>query len=719
MQTYPQTRDLVFVGGGHAHALVLLRWAMNPLAGARLTVIDPNPTAPYTGMLPGLIAGHYGQADLEMNLVALARHAGARLVLGRASGLDPVARQVLVDGRPPIAYDVASVDVGITSNLPELPGFLDHAIAAKPLGGYAERWETFVASNPALARIVVLGAGVGGVELALAMQHRLPSARVTLVERGEALPHLGTAARNHLMRLLAERGIGLETGVEAVAVEAGAVRLADGRSLPSDFTLGAAGSRPQDWLARTGLALTDGYVTVDSTLRSISHPEVFAAGDCAHMAESPRAKAGVFAVRQAPILHHNLRAALSGSALRPYRPQRDYLKLISLGSKAALADKWGLPMAGKPMWALKNRIDRKFMRMFQHLAAMPAAPLPAAHTLGLKEALGDKPMCGGCGAKVGPEALRHALEGLAASGAVELGAGDDAALLTIGGARQAIATDHLRAFTEDPWLMAKIATVHALGDIWAMGAAPQAALVSLILPRLSEELQARTLAEIMAGVAEVLGAAGAAIAGGHTTQGAELTIGLTVTGLAGDKVLTKGGARPGEALILTKPIGSGTLLAAEMQQQAPGRAIAALWPWLTQPQGRAAAILAPVATAMTDVTGFGLAGHLDEMLRAGGVAADLDLAAIPLFDGAEGLAAQGMASTLAPANRAAMLGRIAAPQTARAALLFDPQTAGGLLASVPAPEAPRLLAALRDAGYQAAEIGRIRAADDAPALRAR
>lgn len=719
MQTYPQTRDLVFVGGGHAHALVLLRWAMNPLAGARLTVIDPNPTAPYTGMLPGLIAGHYGQSDLEMNLVALARHAGARQVLGRATGLDPVARQVLVDGRPPIAYDVVSVDVGITSNLPELPGFLDHAIAAKPLGGYAERWQAFVASNPASARIVVLGAGVGGVELALAMQHRLPSARVTLVERSEALPHLGTAARNHLLRLLGERGIGLETGVEAVAVEADAVRLADGRSLPSDFTLGAAGSRPQDWLVRTGLALTDGYVTVDSTLRSVSHPEVFAAGDCAHMAESPRAKAGVFAVRQAPILHHNLRAALSGGALRPYRPQRDYLKLISLGGKAALADKWGLPLAGRPMWTLKNRIDRKFMRMFHNLAAMPAAPLPAAHTLGLKEALGDKPMCGGCGAKVGPEALRHALQGLAASGAVELGAGDDAALLTIGGARQAIATDHLRAFTEDPWLMAKIATVHALGDIWAMGATPQAALVSLILPRLSEDLQTRTLAEIMAGVAEVLGAAGAAIAGGHTTQGAELTIGLTVTGLAGDKVLTKGGARPGEVLILTKPIGSGTLLAAEMQQQAPGRAIAALWPWLTQPQGQAAAILAPVATAMTDVTGFGLAGHLDEMLRAGAVAADLDLAAIPLFDGAEALAAQGMASTLAPSNRAAMLGRIAAPQTARAALLFDPQTAGGLLASVPAPEAPRLLASLRDAGYPAAEIGRIRAADGAPALRAR
>jgi NADH dehydrogenase, FAD-containing subunit len=132
------------------------------------------------------------------------------------------------------------------------------------------------------------------------------------------------------------------------------------------------------------------------------------------MAESPRPKAGVFAVRQAPVLHDNLRAALTGAQPRPYRPQKDYLKLISLGGKAALADKWGMPLAGAGMWRLKDRIDRKFMRMFHDLPAMPATPLPREHALGLAETLGDKPMCGGCGAKVGPEALRRALSALPA-----------------------------------------------------------------------------------------------------------------------------------------------------------------------------------------------------------------------------------------------------------------------------------------------------------------
>ncbi|MCC0080511.1 MAG: selenide, water dikinase SelD [Rhodobacter sp.] len=722
MLTLPLTRDLLFIGGGHAHALVLLKWAMNPLPGARLTVIDPNPTAPYTGMLPGHIAGHYARADLEMNLVALARHAGARLILGRAEGLDPVAGTVRVAGRPPIAFDVASIDIGITSNLPALPGFMDHGVAAKPLGGYSERWTRFVAAveaGEAAPTVAILGAGVGGVELALAMDWRLravPGRKITLIERDEALPHLGTSARARLLNALQQTGIALRTGVEAASVDAGGVTLSDGTRVEAALVLGAAGSRPQDWLAGTGLHLTDGFVTVDPMLRSVSHPMVFAAGDCAHMAESPRAKAGVYAVRQAPVLLENLRAALSGGAMRPYRPQRDYLKLISLGDRAALADKWGLPLQGRWLWRVKDRIDRKFMRMFHDLPAMPAPALPHPHTLGLPEALGDKPMCGGCGSKVGPDALRAALAGLETGGSVELGAGDDAAVLTVGGARQVIATDHLRAFTEDPWLMARIAAVHALGDIWAMGATPQAALVSLVLPRLSEPLQTRTLAEIMAGIAEVIGAAGAQIAGGHTTQGAELTIGLTVTGLAGARVLTKGGARPGDALVLTKPIGSGTLLAAEMAKQADGRDVAALWPLLTQPQGAAAAILAPVATAMTDVTGFGLAGHLDEMLRAGGVGAEVDLAAVPVLAGAEGLAAAGVASTLAPANRAALLGRWSAPQSARAALLVDPQTAGGLLAAVPDGAVPDVLTALAQAGYTAARIGTVTAPGEGPAL---
>jgi len=298
---------------------------------------------------------------------------------------------------------------------------------------------------------------------------------------------------------------------------------------------------------------------------------------------------------------------------------------------------------------------------------------------------------------------------------VEALPGDDAAVLRTGGARQVLTTDHLRAFTADPVLMTRIAAVHALGDVWAMGAAPQAATATLILPRMSPALQRRTLAEIMAAAAEVFGAAGAAIVGGHSSMGSEMTIGFTVTGLCDGAPITLAGARPGDALILTKPLGSGVILAAEMRGQARGDVVAAALEAMTRPQGQAARILAP-AHAMTDVTGFGLAGHLMGICEASGLGAEVDLGAVPLLDGAEALAAAGVRSTLYADNRSGA-GPVDLPEGPRAELLFDPQTAGGLLAAVDAGRAEALVGALRDAGYPAAVIGRT--VPGPPALRVR
>ncbi|HSF65213.1 MAG TPA: selenide, water dikinase SelD [Paracoccaceae bacterium] len=717
---WPAARDLVLVGGGHAHALVLRMWAMDPLAGVRVTLVNPGSVAPYTGMLPGHIAGHYGRDDLMIDLVRLARFAGARLVLDRATGIDRDGRRILTAGGRALRYDMASLDVGIGSDLPDLPGFTDHAVAAKPLGAYAEAWARFVATAPAQPRVVVIGAGVGGVELALASVHRLRKAgrqpQVTLLEGGAAaLPNIGAGARGALLARLAAEGVTLLTGARPARIGASGVTLEDGRALGSDFTLSVAGARPQGWLAGTGLDLHDGYVRVGATLQS-SDPAILAAGDCAHLAHAPRPKAGVYAVRAAPVLLHNLRAALSGGAMRRFQPQRDYLKLVSTGDRHAVADKAGLRLAGRWLWRWKDRIDRAFMAKFDAYPAMglPALPRPAA--TGLAQAVGDKPMCAGCGAKMGAADLSAALAGLPLPARPDVlsGPGDDAAVLAAGGGRvQVVTTDHLRAVTPDPALMARIAAVHALGDVLAMGAAPQAALAQVILPRAAPAIQADMLAEIMAAAGEVFGAAGAEIVGGHTSVGAEFTLGFTVTGLvAATDLRRKGGARPGDALILTKALGTGTILAAEMAlARMPGgltgEAVAAAWAAMTRAPGPAAAILAPLAHAMTDVTGFGLAGHLMEMMDASGTAARVSLSALPLLPGAEALAAAGHASTLAPANRDALGWRIDSPPGPRADLMFDPQTGGGFLVSLPEAQAEAALRALAEAGETAARIGTV------------
>ncbi len=722
----PLVQDLVLIGGGHTHALVLRKWAMRPLAGVRVTVINPGAVAPYTGMLPGHIAGHYTRAEMMIDLVALVRFAGARVILNRVTGIDRVAKRVILADGAPVSYDVASVDIGIGSDLPNVDGFAAHGLAAKPLGHYSEGWDAFVAKGMPAPHLVIVGAGIGGVELALASAHRLRAAgvapKITLLERASAaLPHIGKGARAALLAHLARADISVLTGVEAVALRADAVELRDGRVLPSDFTLSVAGARPQAWLADTGLALQDGFLVVNPALQT-SDPQIFAVGDCAHLAHAPRPKAGVFAVREAPILFDNLRAVLSGvGALRPYHPQRDYLKLVSTGGKGAVADKLGLRLDGAWLWRWKDRIDRKFMAKFADYPAMPAPQIPAPHAIGLVEALGDKPLCGGCGAKLGADALAGVLAALPTPMRADVlsGPGDDAAVLRMADGVQVMTTDHLRAFTDDFALMARLTAVHALGDIWAMGAAPQVALAQITLPRLSERLQAETLREIMAAAGAVFRVAGADIVGGHTSVGAELTIGFTVTGVA-QRIITKGGAQAGDVVILTKPLGTGAILAAEMAGIRPdtpmlGEAVAGAFTAMLQPLASAAQILTPQAHAMTDVTGFGLAGHMLEILRASGCGATLNLADIPLLSGALSLAQKGVASTLAPANRAACLGQIHAPNTAQTALLYDPQTCGGLLACVAPQAAADILAQLQAVGHPAAIIGEITAG--APHLR--
>lgn len=724
---FPYLRDVVLIGGGHAHALVARMWGMAPLPGARLTIINPGPAAPYTGMLPGLIAGHYRRDEILIDLVRLGRFAGARVILDRAVGLDPAARLIHLKDRPPIRYDVASLDIGIGSGLWDIPGYAEHGVAAKPLGDYADRWEAFVARALPAPRVVLVGGGVGGVELALATAHRLmqtgATPAVTLLERGpRVLPNIGEPARRSLLAELHRAGVLVLTESEPAAIEDGAVVLADGRRLGSDFTLSVAGSQPQRWLAETGLDQHEGFVTVGRTLQT-SDPAVFAAGDCTHMPFAPRPKAGVFAVRAAPILSHNLRAALNGGRMRHFHPQRDYLKLVSLGDRRAVADKFGLRSGGAWLWRAKDRIDTRFMAKFADLPAMPRPRTPEGSVKGLAEMLGSQPLCAGCGAKVGPWALSNALVDLPRPMRPDLvnGPGDDAAILDFGSVRQVLTTDHLRSFTEDPRLIARVAAVHALGDVWAMGAAPQAALAQITLPELSPELQKEMLAEIMQTAAEVFAEAGAAIVGGHTSIGAELVVGFTVTGLA-ERPLTKGGARPGDVLVLTKPLGTGTILAAEMAMaRLPGlilgECVAACHASMTRSLGPAAAALAPVAHAMTDVTGFGLAGHLLEMLEASGVGAEVVLDSLPLLPGAAELSAAGHASTIAEQNRAMTdwkvvdlsgtgLRKVGA-DSPRRALLDDPQTGGPLLASVPAARAADLLAALRAGGDAAQIIGHV------------
>jgi selenide,water dikinase len=705
-------QDLVLVGGGHAHVHVLKSFGMRPVRGVRVTLVTRDVETPYSGMLPGWVAGHYGFDECHIDLGRLARFAGARLIHDEAAGIDRFDRVVLCSTHPPIRWDLLSLDIGSTPRADDVPGAADHTTVVKPIADFAPRWEALLARARHMARLrlAVVGGGAGGVELALSAQFRLAqlcagAVEVTLVTRDAVLPTHNRLVRSRFAHLFAERGIAVVAGHAVLRVEPGRLVCANGRRIAFDEALWVTEAGAASWLAETGLPLTTaGFVAIDETLRSLGDPHIFAAGDVATMPGHPREKAGVYAVRQGPPLAVNLRRALAGAKLRRAIPQKRGLALIGTGDKHAVASRGPLAAEGVYLWRLKDWIDRRWMRRYRELQQMEAEP-------------GEEPMrCGGCAAKVPAVVLGHVIERLrpALNDTVAIGLDrpDDAALISFPGAPPILQTvDFFRAMVTDPYLFGRIAANHALGDIYAMGALPDTALAIATLPPARPAIVEHDLYHLLRGALDVLEPAGAALVGGHSAEGAELALGFAVTGRvpAGAAVLRKSGLRAGNRLILSKPLGTGVILAADGRALAPAKSVADAIAAMLQSSAPASACLAAHgAQACTDVTGFGLLGHLLEMLRASQLDAVLDPDQIPALDGVRELLAQGITSSLHADNVAALATLDDDAQShPLAPLLIDPQTAGGLLAGLPAEGAHHCLDELRRLGYRAALIGHV------------
>ncbi len=716
MQAAPLLKDLVLVGGGHAHVHVLKSFGMKPMPGVRLTLIGRDIETPYSGMIPGFVAGHYSFDECHIDLARLAAWTGTRLIHAEAIGIDRDKRQILLKGRPPIAYDFLSIDVGSSPSVEALPGAAEHATPVKPIAELGRRWLAFlerVKDWQGSLRIAVIGGGAGGVELALAIDHRLRAiahnaeVAVTLATKGEILSGQAVAARQKLRAIFQQRGIRLIENVATTRLENGAVYLENGERFVVDDVFVVTEASAAKWFADTGLPLDPrGFFAVEQTLRSTGDERVFAVGDCASVTVHPRPKAGVFAVRQGPPLAENLRRALLGQPLQPFTPQSRYLSILGTGDGHAVATRSGWAIEGAWVWRWKDHIDRKWMRMYceppagpMDMAARTVPPDPALADADARRLLADIGMrCGGCGAKVGANVLTRVLGRLGPSPGsnvtIGLDAPDDAAMIDVPAGQALVqSVDFFRTFIDDPFAFGEVAAVHALGDVWAMGAKPHSALALAVVPAAAERLMEEDLFQMLSGARSVLDRSGCALIGGHSGEGPEAALGFSVNGLVvAARALRKGGLRPGDKLVLTKKLGTGVIFAAAMRGVARGRWIADALASMRAPSDKVAmALVAAGAHACTDVTGFGLAGHLAEMIRATGhgdeVSADLQLDALPALNGAVELFAQGLASSLQPENlRARHLidGMDRMTGHAKLPLLFDPQTAGGLLAAVPA-----------------------------------
>lgn len=368
--------SLLLLGGGHSHALMLAKWRLQGRPAGKIALVSDHALSPYSGMLPGLVAGHYSHQDCFIELPRLCQSVGIDFIPASVLGLDADRRLVQLASHS-LSFDWLSINTGGQPRLPPTLQAQARVVPVKPVSDFLQAYDQARLTTQEEDWLVV-GGGAGAVEIVLAMAHRLghPSNRVrlTLAYSGQLLPGYPAVVRRRVRRQLAAYGIVERSGFRWCGWQDQQATGQAGQSLPASRVWLCTPVQPPEWLNSSGLTLTkQGFISVSECLQSTSHSSVFAAGDIADCLASPRAKAGVFAVRQAPFLAHNLRAALLGNELQPVQLQTTFVSLLALGQRQAIGSRGRLPLAlpwhcprlEAWLWQQKNSIDRRFMRQFE------------------------------------------------------------------------------------------------------------------------------------------------------------------------------------------------------------------------------------------------------------------------------------------------------------------------------------------------------------------
>ncbi len=704
MNRFPLARDLVLVGGGHTHILLLKKFAMNPVEGVRITLVSPRGSATYSGMIPGYIAGHYDLDAVQINLRALCRYAGADFLESEVEGIDLLNDSVVMAGRPSLRFDAVSLDIGSgkRADLSEVQG---SGISIKPINDFISSWPSLIKRirDGKIKKLGVVGAGAAGIEVALALEHRIrcgvsetPCSISLISSTSKISEKYNFFVRRKLENYLSRKNIRIHRDFKAVGYDGSTLFSSKGVSIHLDEVLWATDSNSHGQSFATDLE-TDpqGFIAIRDTLQSVSRENVFAVGDCATSINNPYPKSGVYAVRQAPILFHNVRAFLLGKKLKSFRPQKRVLSLLSLGERRAIASKGGFYFDGRLAWKWKDWIDRRFMKTFYSLPEMQVEEPNS-----LVGEFESKMFCGGCGSKVSADTLSEVLNKVMGNKAPK----GDAAVIEIPEGKVLLqSVDHFRSFLNDPYTQARIALCHAMSDVYACGGNPVSVLASITLPFSKPEISQDYLSQLVHGILYQLEKDNAELIGGHTSEGEELSIGFTVNGLAEpNRLREKKVIEPGLAIVLTKQLGVGAIFAADMQHKSKAEWVhEAIKSMLVS--NRLASELATDfgVRSCTDITGFGLAGHLLEMIGPG-VGVEVDLDKIPCLPGSlEVINGLKIRSSLHDANKkASKLGVL----QEKSEILFDPQTSGGLVLAVEKSRALEMISSLHQWGYYHAAI---------------
>jgi selenide,water dikinase len=714
----PIEKHVVLIGAGNAHLVFARRWGMRPLRGVAVTLVNEAPVVPYSAMVSGHIAGDYALDAITIDLVRLCQAVKIRFVPESVAGIEPAARQVLFANRPPLSYDALSIGLGSLPARPGKPSDGDWSFVMRPLAGLLrklDRLEKQLKLSPRPFHLAIVGGGASGCELALAIHRRLArhsGFRITVLQANDTLlPQFPAGVAQAFETAFRQRGIDFRVHTPVTGSQDEALLLADGEEIACDAVLWATQAAPPGVLGASGLTVdSGGFLQVKETLQSIHDPAVFGTGDCVSFQAFPELpRNGVHAVRQGAVLFDNVGRFLKEQALRPFRPQRFTLNLLNTADGEAMLSYGPIHWKSKRARRIKDRIDRAWIDKFTQFAPMQNSAATQEENYEMR--------CGGCGSKISSDILSAALKrlDLPDDPRVLLGcrAGEDAAVHQfrpqLYGTEpdklvEVQTVDYFKAFVDDPYLFGRIAALNAVSDLYAMNARPFSALAIATLPYARGPFQEAQLYELLSGAVHSFRQLHVVLTGGHTTEGQELALGFSVTGFGEvDRLFQKSNLQAGDRLILTKPLGSGALLAAWMRGECRAAWFERLKQSMLLANADAAAIFAAAGVrACTDVTGFGLAGHLLEMLDASKMSARLTAKEVPVYDGFADVVAAGIVSSLHRDNLKTAC-RVDGP-TSLPGWLFDPQTSGGLLAAVKPEAVGATLDKLQQAGLPDARI---------------
>ncbi len=686
----------------------------------RITLVNPNIEQLYSGMVPGLISKKYNFDESSIDLIKLTLSANCRFFKDTLVAIEPDKKIILCKERGRIEFDILSISTG--SDTKKIPGLKNsNFLNLKPFHSFFSDFEVWIASlncNNQHIRIGVIGGGIAALETILAVKKRLEShlkdmAHNTkldiffLTKEKSLFQSVDTTLRKQCLRVVKENKITVIPSFLASKIVGNHVFTPEGNTFQLDLGILATGPSPQPWTKMSGLPLCgNGFIRVNKDLTCEHFDNIFVTGDAASLTKYPELpKSGLIAVRQGQTLVKNIQKKIDKKRLVPFKPQVLKLSLIGTATGDAIASYNQLTLRGAIFWHLKNFIDLRFINKFKSFTKMKKNDLP------LNELQIER--CGGCGSKVGSNILRGVLEefkkdqsfynidNMDEDAGFSISYSDKLNLHTIDGFRQLI---------DEPYDMGVITAHHSVSDITAMGGTPKTALALVGVPLNDEKLMKNDLRLALRGLLDGLKTYSVTVIGGHTNEAESISLGLAINGVVDkDQVVKKTNIQLGERIILTQAIGAGVIFAGLMAGHTKGKWLNQIVNEIKQRNDDITDFIGKFASSCTDVTGFGLVGHLVEMTKNNPYGITINLEKIPFFEGARELSLKKVRSSLFPQN-------INVPYEVdcqikddpRFDLCFDPQTAGGFLLSVDADKASHCVDMLLELGYsRCCEIGTV------------